>query len=141
MARILCVDDDAAIRGVLSRVVQNAGHQFVQAANATEALQALRGDGVDLMICDFQLPGIDGIELVRLMRADRDRTPVIMLTGHGSIDHAMEAVRAGATDYLVKPFDPQHLMYRVDQSLERLRLERELDELRSEVTAQRTGRR
>ncbi len=141
MARILCVDDDAAVRGVLSRVVQNAGHQFVQAANATEALQALRGDGVDLMICDFQLPGIDGIELVRLVRADRDRTPIIMLTGHGSIDHAMEAVRAGATDYLVKPFDPQHLMYRVEQCLGRLRLERELDELRSEVTAQRTGRR
>ncbi|HEX3867709.1 MAG TPA: sigma-54 dependent transcriptional regulator, partial [Gemmatimonadaceae bacterium] len=126
---------------ILARVVENAGHQFIEATNATEALQSLRGDGVDLMICDFQLPGVDGIELVRLVRAGRDRTPIIMLTGHGSIDHAMEAIRAGATDYLVKPFDPQHLIYRVEQCLAHLQLERELDELRTEMTAQRTGRR
>ena len=141
MPRILCVDDEAAVLGALGQIIQRAGHEFIPARNAAEALQLMRASDVDLVVSDFQLPGIDGLEFIGMLRADRDTTPVIMLTGFGSIDHAMEAVRAGANDYLVKPFDPSHLLFRIDQALGRVRLERELDELRLEMARQRTARR
>src|SRR5207302_10171497 len=75
-----------------------------------------------------------------MLRAERDMTPVFMVTGHGGIDHAMEAIRAGVDDYLLKPFDPSELLHRVDQSLERLAMRRELAELRRQVVVGRSDR-
>ncbi len=141
MARILCVDDDPQILLALNRLLERAGHEIVSASNAGAALQLLRSEKIDLIVSDFQLPGIDGIEFVQMVRADRDSTPIIMLTGYGSIDHAMLAVRAGASDYLAKPFDPPQLVYRIEQSLSRARLERELCDLRDEVARGRSARR
>jgi DNA-binding NtrC family response regulator len=141
MARILCVEDDSSMLIVLGQILSRAGHEAVRVSDAGAALHTLRTSDIDLVLTDFQLPGIDGIELVRLMRADRDMTPVIMLTGFGSIDNAMEAVRAGATDYLVKPIEAEQLLHRLDQALERLRLERELSDLRREIALQHTSRR
>jgi DNA-binding NtrC family response regulator len=141
MARILCVEHDPSMLVVLAQILNRAGHDTVRVADAGAALHMLRTNDIDLVLTDFQLPGIDGIELVRMMRADRDATPVIMLTGFGTIDNAMEAVRAGATDYLVKPIEAEQLIHRLDQALERLRLERELNDLRREVALRHTSRR
>jgi DNA-binding NtrC family response regulator len=139
MSRILCVDDEPMVVGALTRILERAGHAVVAARNAGEALHILKNQEIDLIVSDFQLPGIDGIEFIQMLRRDRDSTPVIMLTGFGSIDHAMDAVRAGAVDYLTKPFDPEHLVYRIEQTLKRLQLERELSELQREVAQQRTA--
>ena len=141
MARILYVEDDPSMVVALSQVLKRAGHDVLNAGDAGAALRSMKSEDVDLVLSDFQLPGVDGIELVRMLRADRDNTPVIMLTGFGSIDNAMDAIRAGATDYLVKPVDPQQLTYRIDQALEKLRLERELNDLRREVALQHSSRR
>ncbi|MEP6491769.1 MAG: sigma-54 dependent transcriptional regulator [bacterium] len=141
MSRILCVDDEPNVLGLLGEIIKRAGHTFIGARNAGEALHLVQSGDVDLIVSDFQLPGIDGIEFVQMLRRDRDKTPVIMVTGHGSIDHAMQAVRAGANDYLLKPFDPNHLMHRIEQCLVHVKLERELDELRSEMVQQRGHRR
>jgi DNA-binding NtrC family response regulator len=140
MSRILCVDDEPSVLGALSRILERAGHSVVSARNAGEALHFVKNQEIDLIVSDFQLPGIDGIEFIKILRRDRDSTPVIMLTGFGSIDHAMDAVRAGAEDYLTKPFDPDHLVYRIEQTLKRAKLERELDDLRREVVQQRSAR-
>jgi DNA-binding NtrC family response regulator len=141
MARILCVEDDPSMLAVLAQILDRAGHVAVQVPDAGAALHVLQTDAIDLVLTDFQLPGIDGIELVRMMRAERDSTPVIVLTGYGSIDNAMDAVRAGAIDYLVKPIEADQLMHRLDQALERLRLERELNDLRRQIALQHTSRR
>jgi len=141
MSQILCVDDEPTVLGLLGEIIRRGGHTFIGARNAGEALHIVQSGGVDLIVSDFQLPGIDGLEFLQMLRAEHDATPVIMVTGHGSIDHAMQAVRAGANDYLVKPFDPKHLMYRIDQCLVHLKLERELDELRREMAQERGHRR
>ncbi len=140
MSRILCVDDEPSVLGALTRILERSGHAVVTARNAGEALHLLKTEEIDLIVSDFQLPGIDGIEFIQMLRRDRDNTPVIMLTGFGSIDHAMDAVRAGAEDYLTKPFDPEHLVYRIEQTLKRAKMERELDDLRREVVQQRSAR-
>lgn len=141
MARILCVDDDAPLLGALRDLIQSAGHEPIFASNAGAALRLLQAGDIDLVVSDFRLPGIDGLEFVRMLRADRDATPVIILTGFGSIDHAMQAVRSGADDYIVKPFDPAVLTHRIEQTLERLRLQREIVALRDEADRQRATRR
>src|SRR4051812_11259467 len=141
MARILCVDDEEQVLTALGKILQRHGYQVVPARNAGEALHLHQETPADLILTDFQLPGIDGLELLGMLRRDRDRTPVIVLTGHGSIDHAMKACRAGADDYLTKPTDPIELLHRVEQALNLRKVQRELDELRYEVEQQRSERR
>jgi DNA-binding NtrC family response regulator len=140
MARILCVDDDPEILRAYERILARSGHQSVPAGNVGAAMHHIGTQEIDLIISDFQMPGIDGLEFLAMLRAERDTTPVFMVTGHGGIDHAMQAIRAGAEDYLLKPFDPAELLHRVDQALERLRMRRELEELRREVALKRTDR-
>jgi DNA-binding NtrC family response regulator len=140
MARILCVDDDQVILKSYDRILARGGHEGILAVNAGEALHHLEREELDLIISDYQLPGIDGLELLGMIRAERNSIPVIMVTAFGGIDHAMEAIRAGAEDYLLKPFDPNELLHRVNRAIEQLRLRRELEALRQEVAAERSDR-
>ncbi len=141
MARILCVDDEPAVLTSLQKVLEWAGHTVVAAPNAGAALHLLGQERFDLVMSDYQMPGIDGLEFLRMLRAERDDTPVIMLTGYASIDHAMEAIRAGANDYLVKPYDPANLSHRIGQVLALAQARRELEELRAAIAEERGARR
>ena len=94
---------DVQILGVLERLLSNAAHEFVGARNVGEAFHLIERSDFGLILSDFQLQGIDGLEFLQMLRGDRNPTPFIMLTGHGGIDHAMVAVRGGADDYLMKP--------------------------------------
>src|ERR1051325_5630674 len=98
MARILCVEDESAVLRLLDTILSRAGHECVPARHVAEALHILRQGGVDVIISDFQLPGIDGLEFITMLRREGDRTPFIMITAHGGVDHAMSAVRAGADE-------------------------------------------
>jgi DNA-binding NtrC family response regulator len=98
-----------------------------------EALQTIAAGGVDLILSDYRMPGITGLEFLAILRKEGFDIPVIMLTGHGSIEHAVAAIKAGAIDYITKPFEPDQLKLAVDQALEFVRLRRENDELRREV--------
>ncbi len=138
MARILCVDDAPAILAVLRRALEEAGHECVPANNVPEALQALAAREVDLILSDFQMPVIDGLEFLEMLRRDGNETPLIMVTAFGGVDHALRATRAGADDYLTKPFEPQDLLNRVELALRRLEVRRELAALRHEVAANRS---
>src|SRR5258708_9073135 len=140
LARILCVDDDRRVLETYGRVLAKSGHEVLSAVNVGEGLHWIAAAEVDVIISDYQLAGIDGLDFIDMLRADGNRSTVIMVTGHGGIDHAMAAVRAGAEDYMLKPFDPAELLYRVDRVVDGLRVRRELEALRSEVALKRGSR-
>src|SRR5689334_17469216 len=133
MATILCLDDEPAIGLILQDTLERAGHEAVSAHNVPQALQALNNGTVDLIISDYRMPGLTGLEFLALLRQEGYETPLIMLTGYGSIEHAVAAIKAGAIDYITKPVRPEQLELAVNQALEVVRLRRENDRLRREV--------
>jgi DNA-binding NtrC family response regulator len=140
MATILCLDDEPAIGLILQDTLERAGHHAVAAHNVPQALQALSGGAVDLIISDYRMPGLTGLEFLALLRQEGHDTPLIMLTGYGSIEHAVSAIKAGAIDYITKPVRPEQLELAVNQALEVVRLRRENERLRREVIEFRNER-
>ena len=140
MARILCVDDEPAVLAMLEDSLARAGHVPVTANGVAEALQALASGGVELIITDFKMPGLSGLDLLSLLQRDGHDIPLIMLTGHASIEHAVAAIKAGAIDYITKPIRAQQLELAVDQALEVVRLRNENEALKQEVMSLRNER-
>src|SRR5215204_5955022 len=140
MATILCLDDEPAIGLILQDTLERAGHQTVAAHNVPQALQALQAGTIELIISDYRMPGLTGLEFLALLRQEGYETPLIMLTGYGSIEHAVEAIKAGAIDYITKPVRPEQLELAVNQALEVVRLRRENERLRREVMEFRNER-
>jgi len=140
MARILCLDDEPAVGLILQDTLERVGHEAVPAHNVPQALQALAVGGVDLIISDYRMPGLSGLEFLGLLRQQGYDTPLIMLTGYASIEHAVAAIKAGAVDYITKPVQPEQLELSVNQALEVVRLRRENERLRREVMQFRNER-
>ena len=140
MATILCLDDEPAIGLILQDTLERAGHEAISAHNVPQALQALQAGTVDLIISDYRMPGLTGLEFLALLRQEGYETPLIMLTGYGSIEHAVAAIKAGAIDYITKPVRPEQLELAVNQALEVVRLRRENERLRKEVMEYRNER-
>ncbi len=101
--RLLLVDDDADTRSSLAAIAHREGWEVAEAASAIEALDAVKMRSFDLILCDLVMPDIDGIEFLRRLRATGNHVPFVMVTGHASVESAVEALRLGATDYLSKP--------------------------------------
>lgn len=117
-ARLFVVEDDADHLAALCDLMQAAGHQAMGFASAQAALDALSaGRAPDLMLTDLRMPGLDGMALLRQVKAQPIDLPVILLTGHGDVTHAVQAVRAGAEDFLEKPYDAAHLVAVVARAL------------------------
>ena len=140
MATILYVDDEPAVGLILEDSLERSGHTPVGARNVPEALRVLARGGVDLIISDYRMPGITGIELLGMMQSEGYDVPLIMLTGYASIEHAVAAIKAGAIDYITKPVQPQQLELAVTSALEVVRLRRENGLLRREVMEFRNER-
>jgi DNA-binding NtrC family response regulator len=139
MATVLLVDNDPSVRGVLTKALARFGHDTRTASNAAEALQALATSHVDLVICDWSTPGeLDGHELLRLLREEDRDVPVIVLTAFGTIEHAVSAMRAGATHYLAKPLQNEQLQLTVEQALAVARLRDENRALLRELQGRRS---
>ena len=115
LLEVLIVDDEPAIRQVLAAHVGKAGHSVSQAGNGTAALDRLSKGDVDVAICDIQMPGINGLELLRQARAAGIDTSFIMMTAYASVDTAIEAIKAGATDYMIKPLRNEEIMHRLQK--------------------------
>jgi putative two-component system response regulator len=124
MAVVLVVDDDPQVRGVVSRVLDQGGHRALGAASVAEARGLLAGHDVDLVICDVNLPGESGVELLREIGAALADTAVFMLTGVDDPAVAREALELGATAYVVKPFVANEILINVANSLRLRDLER-----------------
>jgi DNA-binding NtrC family response regulator len=131
--RLLLVDDDRAMREMLASLFGEQGHDVCQAASAEEALASLEEDDFDVVLSDIRMPGRSGIEMVADVKRLRPGTPVVLMTAFGSVDSAVEAIRAGAYDYITKPFEPDAVRYAVERALEHRVLERENQSLRRAV--------
>jgi DNA-binding NtrC family response regulator len=116
MARVLLVDNDPGMLAALRGLFAARGDEPVLAGDAAEALAQL--ERVDLVISDFAMPGMDGLELLRTVRERDEELPVVLLTGQGSERVAVQAIRSGAYEYVPKPFDPDELTDIVDRALE-----------------------
>jgi DNA-binding response OmpR family regulator len=118
MARVLVVDDDHTVREVVVSYLRAARHEVAEAVDGEQALAAMRDHPADLVVLDLMLPGIDGLEVCRRMRAAGD-VPVIMLTALGEETDRVVGLEQGADDYVTKPFSPRELVLRVDSVLRR----------------------
>ncbi len=118
---ILVVDDDAEFRRALRSRLVRRGFAVREAGDGQAALAAAREGTSALLLLDLRMPRLDGIAVVRELRRKQPELPIIVLTGHGSIDSAVEAMKLGAVDYLTKPCPPEDLDRAVDRSLERVR--------------------
>jgi DNA-binding NtrC family response regulator len=114
---VLIVEDEPNVRCVLAALLARAGHRTREAADGERALEALDAGGVDAVLTDLRMPRMNGLELLEAIRARRRRVPVILLTAHGTIGSAVEALKTGAFDYLTKPYDPEELLAVVDKAV------------------------
>jgi two-component system response regulator AtoC len=130
---LLVVDDDAAMRELLASLFREQGYPVKEAASADEALEQARDLEFDAVLSDIKMPGRSGIEMVGELRRIRPDTPIVLMTAFGSIDSAVEAMRAGAFDYITKPFEPEAVLLTVERALERRALEEENRRLRRAV--------
>jgi DNA-binding NtrC family response regulator len=131
-ARILLVDDEPLLRRSLSTLLADAGYEVDQAETAGEALAQLGLSLPDLVLLDYRLPDRSGLEVLRRARRMAPRLPVLMMTAHGTIGGAVEAMREGAYDYLEKPFEVDELLPAVERGLETARLREEVFRNRAE---------
>jgi two-component system response regulator AtoC len=132
--RVLVVDDEDLIRWSISERLRSDGHEVVEAGTAAEALEKAQL-GVDLVLLDYKLPDEDGLTVLRKIREIDPDTLVIMLTAHKGVETIVVAMKAGAFDYVTKPFDLEDVAVRVSHALETTRLRRELRALKSTLAA------
>ncbi|KQB53256.1 Fis family transcriptional regulator [Pseudomonas endophytica] len=108
--KVLLVEDDRALREALSDTLLLAGHDFKAVGSGEEALQAVAGEPFSLVVSDVNMPGMDGHQLLSRLRASHPQLPVLLMTAHGAVERAVDAMRQGAADYLVKPFEPKAML-------------------------------
>jgi DNA-binding NtrC family response regulator len=129
--RILVVEDEEKLRRVLELQLVSAGFEVSKAATAEEGLKLV--DRADMVLTDLKLPNMDGQEFLGQIRRQNAQVPVVMMTAYGSVETAVEAMKAGATDFLLKPFSLEHLMQVVDKALEVRALRDENRQLKEEL--------
>ena len=135
MSRILIIDDQDPIRRVLRDILENEKYQVDDVANGPAALEMLKEQEYDAILCDIKMPDMDGIEVLEQVKATSD-TPVIMISGHGTIDTAVEAIKKGAFDFIQKPPDLNRLLITVRNALDKQTLSTENKALKKAVSKQ-----
>ena len=131
--RVLLVDDEAPQLEILRLILGSEGYDVVTAGSGRTALAALRGQPFEVVLTDLKMPDLSGIALLEEILGEQPGTCVVLMTAHGSIDSAVEAMRKGAFDYLTKPLDRDVLLLAVSRALERTRLVSENRRLREEL--------
>ena len=124
-ATIFVVDDDESVREALKSLIRSVGLRVETFASAQEFLQSRRSAGPGCLVLDVRLPGLSGLDLQREMADSNIHTPIIFITGHGDIPMTVRAMKAGAVEFLTKPFRDQDLLDAIQQALDRDRVARE----------------
>ena len=135
MSRILIIDDQDPIRRVLREILENEKYQVEDASNGPDALQMIKDQEFDAILCDIKMPDMDGMEVLEQVKAIND-TPVIMISGHGTIDSAVDAIKKGAFDFIQKPPDLNRLLITVRNALDKQNLSTENKALKKVVSRQ-----
>ena len=138
-APILLVEDKDSLRAMLKLALESQNHVVIEARDQEEAVAALRDSHPSLVLSDLRLPKGDGLGVLRAVKEVDSELPVIVMTAHGSIQDAVEAMKQGALDFLAKPVDPDHLLLLVSRALEQRRLLSDYRLLKEEATARRGG--
>jgi len=135
--RILVVDDDATSRKMLVRTLSSAGYDCYESDNGAETLKLVHSEQPSLLLLDFDMPGLDGAEVLKRMRADRDsavaQIPAIMLTGHGGEESEVLCLEAGADDFVTKPINTAVLRARIETQLRLRSMRRQLQQQKEEL--------
>lgn len=119
MSQILIIDDEKAIRKTLGEILSYEGYQITDAENGEEGLNKFRERAFDVVLCDIKMPKFDGLEFLQKARVINPDVPIIMISGHGTIETAVEAVKKGAFDYIAKPPDLNRLLITIRNALDR----------------------
>jgi DNA-binding NtrC family response regulator len=135
---IMVVDDEIAMRESLAGWLSKEGYRTLTADSGPKALALLAEQPCRLLLADIKMPGMDGLELLRRIKTEHPEVPVIMITAYGSIESAVEAMKQGARDYLLKPFEPEHMLFVIEKLLQQEALAEE-NLLLKERLAEREG--
>ena len=137
---ILIIDDDSSVRNTLTRVLEKAGFQVSSAEDGEKALERISSEFFHLVYLDIRMPGMDGLDVLQEIRKIKPELSVILLTAHASLKSALEAIRLGAKDYLIKPIDPEVfvsqtriILEEVLKELRKLEIRQQMAELQSEL--------
>jgi two-component system, NtrC family, nitrogen regulation response regulator NtrX len=134
MSNILIIDDEKAIRKTLTEILSYEGYKIEEAGDGEEGLKKFREKTFDVVLCDIKMPKMDGIEFLDKAREANPDIPVIMISGHGTIETAVEAVKKGAYDYISKPPDLNRLLITIRNAMDKTNLVTETKVLRRKVT-------
>jgi len=130
---VLVADDDPSILEILKLGFRTKGYEVITASDGKSAIQAIEQSRPDLLVLDIEMPHLTGIEVLRHLRKDWPALPVVIMTAHGTISLAVEAMKEGATEFITKPFEMEQLLLVIQKALEREGLRREVEILRNEV--------
>lgn len=131
--KIVLVEDETDQRELIDAILTAAGYKISSFSSAEGAIDTLKKETFDLVISDWQLPGINGEELLRYVNSNTPKTGFILITAHGEASHAISVIRSGADDYLSKPFDKQTLLFTIKKLIYTKSLEKENDKLKDQV--------
>jgi two-component system response regulator HydG len=131
---ILVVDDDAESRSAMLKVLDSVGYTTREADNGQQGLDIILGENIDVLVTDLRLPVMDGVELLKRTKAADQEIEVILITGHGTVEVAVEAIKEGAYDFITKPVKKAQLLHAVEKASERQFLSRENKELRNQLS-------
>lgn len=134
MAKILVIEDDSKIRAILKEILQDKNHEVDEAADGLEGFRKLEQTTYDLCICDIKMPKMDGLEVLEKVKTEGIPTNFVIISAHGNIDIAVEAVKKGAFDFLQKPFDLGRLEITLRNALDKTSLIRETKNLRKKIS-------
>ena len=130
---ILIIDDEASLRQTMARILQRAGYEVTTAANGEEGLSLVSEHVFDLVYLDIRMPDMTGLDLLKTIHAKLPELPVILFTAQPDLNSAVEAVRSGAIDYLLKPLKPQTVIERTNSILEKHQIERRKREIQRQI--------
>jgi len=119
MSRILVIDDERSIRHTLKDILEFEKYQVELAEDGFKALELLKTNDFDVILCDIKMPGMDGIEVLQKVEELKPDTPVVMISGHGNIDTAVESIKKGAFDFIEKPLDLNRLLITLRNAMDK----------------------
>ena len=134
MPNILIIDDEKSIRNVLKEILTNEGFAVEEATDGEEGLKKFAAGSFDVVLCDIKMPKVDGIEFLQKVIDSQSEIPVIMISGHGNIETAVDAVKKGAFDYIAKPPDLNRLLITIRNALDKTTLVKETKVLKRKVS-------
>jgi two-component system, NtrC family, nitrogen regulation response regulator NtrX len=139
MAKILIIDDEKAIRNALRDILEHEKHTVDEAEDGAAGLEKAKKSSFDVILCDIKMPKLDGLEFLQKLMAVNDEIPVIMISGHGTIDTAVDALKKGAFDFIEKPPNISRILVAVRNALDRGNLVQETKSLRQKVQKDKTA--